>query len=160
MVGGLAVAILLVSSLVFPVFLAQPVQYREIQGLDAFGLLWRLGAELTIATALTEEILFRGILQALFKRSLGVTQALISTNVVFAFWHLVINALSIQQNMVVLPLVPLAAAQLIGYLGSLLAVGMAGLILSILRERTGHLAGSVVVHWVAVAAMTLLIYLR
>ncbi len=150
----------LVISLAFPVLLAQPVQYREIQSLDMFGLLWRLGVELTVATALTEEVLFRGILQALFKRSLGLTQALISTNVVFALWHLVINALSIQQNMLVLPLVPSVVAQVIGYLGSLIAVGMGGLILSILRERTHHLAASIIMHWVTVAAMTLLIYLR
>ena len=32
--------------------------------------------------------------------------------------------------------------------------------LSILRERTNHLAGSIGMHWVTVAAMTLLIYLR
>jgi membrane protease YdiL (CAAX protease family) len=158
--SGLGLAVPLVIFLAFPFLLAQPVHYREIQNLDVFGLLWRLGVELTVATALTEEILFRGILQALFKRSLSTTQALISTNVVFALWHLVINALSVKQNMLVLPLIPPVAAQVIGYLGSLIAVGTGGLILSILRERTNHLAGSIGMHWVTVAAMTLLVYLR
>lgn len=159
-VSGLGLAVLVVIFLAFPFLLAQPVRYREIQNLDAIGLLWRLGVELTIATALTEEILFRGILQALFKRSLNTTRALISTNVVFAMWHLVINALSVQQNMLALPLIPTVAAQVVGYLGSLIAVGIGGLILSVLRERTNHLAGSIGLHWVTVAAMTLLIYLR
>ena len=158
--SGLGLSVPLVIFLAFPFLLAQPVHYREIQNLDVFGLLWRLGVELTVATALTEEILFRGILQALFKRSLSTTQALISTNVVFALWHLVINALSVKQNMLVLPLIPPVAAQVIGYLGSLIAVGTGGLILSILRERTNHLAGSIGMHWVTVAAMTLLVYLR
>ncbi len=65
-VSGLGLAVLLVIFLAFPFLLAQPVRYREIQNLDTVGLLWRLGVEVTIATALTEEILFRGILQALF----------------------------------------------------------------------------------------------
>jgi membrane protease YdiL (CAAX protease family) len=85
---------------------------------------------------------------------------LISTNVVFALWHLAANALSIQQNPLALPLIPPVAAQVLGYLGSLVTLGAGGLILSILRERTKHLAGSIAMHWIAVAAMTLLIYLR
>lgn len=157
---GCLLAIPSVAFLAFPFFLAEPARYREIQDLSLLGLLWRLGAELTIATALTEEILFRGTLQALFKRSLNTTRALIVTNVVFALWHLAINALTLQQNAVVLPFVPMALAQAIGYLGSLLAVGIGGIILSILRERTTHLAGSIAAHWVSVAAMTFLVYIK
>ncbi len=158
--GGLAVAVPLVPFLAFPFLLSQPVQYGEIQGLDLPGLFWRLGVELTLATALTEEILFRGILQALFKRSLSANWALISTNAVFALWHLAANALSLQQNPVALPFISPVAAQVLGYLGSLVAVGVGGLILSLLRERTHHLAGSIAMHWVAVAAMTLVVSLR
>ncbi len=158
--SGLVLAFPLLIFLAFPVVLAQPVHYREIQNLDVLGMLWRLGVELAVATALTEEVLFRGILQALFKRSLSTTRALVSTNVVFALWHLAINALSVQQNPLALPWIPPAAAQLLGYLGSLIAVGIGGLILSILRERTNHLAGSIAMHWVTVAAMTVVVYTR
>ncbi len=158
--SGLGLAIPLVIFLAFPFLLAQPVQYREIQTLDALGLLWRLGIEATLATALTEEILFRGILQALFKRALNTAPALVAANLAFALWHLVANALSIQQNALALPLLPSNVAQIIGYLGSLLAVGTGGFVLSVLRERTNHLAGSICLHWGAVAAMTLVIYLR
>jgi membrane protease YdiL (CAAX protease family) len=158
--SGLVLAVPLLIFLAFPFLLSEPVQYREIQNLDVLGLVWRLGVELTIATALTEEILFRGILQALFRRSLNTTRALVSTNVVFALWHLVINALSLQQNMLALPLFPTVVTQVIGYLGSLIVVGIGGAILSTLRERTNHLAGSIAMHWVMVAAMTILIYLR
>ena len=157
---GLVIALPAVAFLAFPFLLAQPVRYSEIQNLDALGLVWRLGIELTLATALTEEILFRGILQALFKRSLSAPGALVWTNVVFALWHLVINAQSVQQNALALPFIPPAAAQAIGYLGSLIAVGVGGLVLSILRERTNHLAASICMHWVTVAAVTLLVYLR
>ncbi len=159
LVGGL-LAIPSVAFLAFPFLLAEPARYREIQDLSLLGLLWRLGAELTIATALTEEILFRGILQALFKRSLNAPRALIATNVVFALWHLAINALTLQQNAVVLPFVSAALAQALGYLGSLLTVGIGGVVLSILRERTNHLAGSIAAHWVSVAAMTILVYVQ
>jgi membrane protease YdiL (CAAX protease family) len=157
---GCLLAILSVAFLAFPFLLAEPARYQEIQDLSPLVLLWRLGAELTIATALTEEILFRGILQALFKRSLNTVRALIATNVVFALWHLAINALTLQQNAVVLPFIPAAFAQAIGYLGSLLAVGIGGVILSILRERTNHLAGSIAAHWMPVAAMTILVYVK
>ncbi len=158
--SGLALALLLIAFLSYPFVLAAPIHYGEIQNLDGPGLLWRLGVELTVATALAEEVLFRGILQALFKRALSLRLALVSTNVVFALWHLWINAQSVQQNQIALPLIPADAAQVLGYLGSLLAVGIGGGILSILRERTNHLAGSIALHWVAVAAMTVLIYLR
>ncbi len=162
-IGALAGCLLAAPSvafLAFPFLLAEPAHYREIQGLSLFGLLWRLGAELTIATTLSEEILFRGILQALFKRTLNTTRALIATNVVFALWHLAVNALTLQQNVLVLPLVPAAFAQPIGYLCSLLTVGIGGVILSVLRERTHHLAGSITAHWVSVAVMTILVYVK
>ncbi len=158
--AGLGLAALLITFLAFPVVLAQPVRYREIQNLDTVGLLWRVGVELTIVTAFAEEVLFRGILQAFFKRSLNTTRALILTNIVFALWHLVTNALSVQQNDLALPWIPTIAAQVIGYLGSLVAVGIGGFVLSILRERTNHLAGSISMHWITVAAMTLVIYFR
>jgi membrane protease YdiL (CAAX protease family) len=118
----------------------------------------QFGVELTIATALTEEMLFRGVLQALFRRSLGTSSALIATNIVFALWHLAINALTLSQNAVALPFIPSAWAQVLGYLGSLIAVGIGGFILSILRERTNHLAASIVAHWVSVGAITVLVY--
>ena len=146
--------------LIFPFLLTEPARYREIQNLDAVGLLWRLGVELTIATALTEELVFRGILQALFKRSLSAIRALVATNFVFALWHLAINALTLEQNTLALPLIPTAVAQTVGYLGSLIVVGIGGVILSVLRERTNHLAGSIAAHWVSVAAMTIVLYLR
>ncbi len=162
-IGVLAGCLLAIPSLAFlasPLLLAGPLHYPEIQDLSLLGLLWRLGAELTIATALTEEILFRGILQALFKRSLDTTRALIATNSFFALWHLAINALTVQQNAVELPFIPTALAQALGYLVSLLAVGIGGLILSIVRDRTNHLAGSIAAHWVSVAAMTILVYVK
>lgn len=159
-VSGLALAALLSAALAFPLLLAGPVRYREIQDLDTIGLLWRLGVEATVATALAEEILFRGILEALFKRSVNAIRAIIFTSVVFALWHLEANAMSVQQNTLVLPFFPAAVTQIIGYLGSLVAVGIGGVVLSVLRERTNHLAGSVALHWVAVAAMTILLYLQ
>ncbi len=144
--------------LTFPFLLVEPARYREIQNLSLPGLLWRLGVELTIATALVEEVLFRGILQALFKRSLSTARALVATNTVFALWHLAVNAQTLQQNALALPFIPAALAQAIGYLGSLITVGIGGIVLSILRERTNHLAGSMVAHWVVVAAMTVAVY--
>lgn len=158
MVIGCLLAIPSLTFLAFPVLLAEPARYREIQDLSRMGLLWRLGLELTISTALTEEILFRGVLQALFKRTLKATGALIATNIVFALWHLAINALTLSQNTVLLPFIPSAWAQVLGYLSSLIVVGIGGFILSILRERTNHLAASIVAHWVSVAAITVLVY--
>ncbi|MDE3090754.1 MAG: CPBP family intramembrane metalloprotease [Chloroflexota bacterium] len=161
-VSGMVIGCLLVipslAFLAFPVLLAEPARYREIQDLSRIGLLWRLGVELTIATALTEEILFRGILQALFKRALKATGALVATSIIFALWHLASNALTLSQNAVVLPFIPSGWAQVFGYLGSLVAVGIGGFILSTLRERTNHLAASIVAHWVSVAAITVLVY--
>lgn len=158
--AGLVLAVPPLLFLAFPFLLAGPARYREIQTLDAPALMWRLGAEVTVATAFTEEFLFRGVLQSLFKRVLSLPLALISTNVVFASWHLVTNALTLQQNILALPFVPAVLNQVLGYVGSLVAVGVGGLALSLLRERTNHLAGSIAAHWVAVAAMTMTLYIQ
>jgi len=161
-VGGFVGLVMVVPSLIFfafPFAITDHVHYAEIERLDFAGFLWRVGAEAIIATAFTEEFIFRGVLQSLYKRSLGATRAIVATNVVFMLWHLVPNVLTLQQNPVVLPFVSNVVAQSIGYLGSLIAVAFSGFVFSVLRERTKHLAGSIVAHWVAVAMMTIAIYL-
>lgn len=157
---GLGLSIVLVVFFLFPVVLTGPVRYSSIEELDSIGLVWRLGVDLTIAVALTEEVLFRGILQALFRQALSVRGAVVATSITFALWHLVVNALSLQQNPVTLLGLPSQVALGLGYVGALVAVGAGGGILSTLRERTGNLAGSVLVHWAADAVMTLVIYAR
>ncbi len=159
-VVGLVLAAPPLLFMIFPFLLTAPPRYHEIQTLDAAGLIWRLGVEASIATALTEEFLFRGVLQALFTRVLTGPLALVSTNIVFALWHLAANALTLEQNTLALPFVPAALAQWLGYAGSLVAVGIGGFVFSLLRERTHHLAGSIAAHWVSVAAMTILIYVQ
>ncbi len=161
-IAGLLVGLVLAAPplvfFAFPFLLANPVRYHEIGGLNTIGFVWRVGVEATLATALTEEAVFRGVLQALFKRSLNVTWGIVATNVVFALWHLATNAFTLTQNQIALPFVPSTAAQVIGYIGSLVTVAVGGILFSILRERTHHLAGSIVAHWATVALMTIVIF--
>jgi membrane protease YdiL (CAAX protease family) len=144
----------------FPVLLDTPPNYVEIDRLSVAGFVWRVGVEATIATALTEEIIFRGVLQTLFARSLGIVRAVTATTIVFVLWHLVTNALTLGQNTVTLPLLPSTVSQALGYFGSLLVVGVAGLVFSIVRIRIGSLVGSVMAHWVSVAAITIFLFMR
>jgi membrane protease YdiL (CAAX protease family) len=146
--------------LIFPVLLDTPPNYAEIDRLSVVGFVWRVGVEATIATALTEEVIFRGVLHTLFARSLGIVRAVIATTIVFVLWHLASNALTLGQNSVTLPMLPSTVSQALGYLGSLLVVGIAGLVFSLVRIRTGSLVGSVMSHWVSVAAITIFLFVR
>lgn len=159
-VVGLVMCVGLAMFFLFPIILTGPVRYRSIEQLSGPGLAWRLGIELPIAVAFTEEVLFRGILQALFRRYVAVSRAIASTSIVFSLWHIVVNFQSMLQNPLALPFIAPEIGFTLGYIGALAAVGIGGVILSLLRERTGHLAASIIVHWLADAVMTVVVYFR
>ncbi len=100
---------------------------------------------LLIATAVVEELAFRGLLQAMFKPALGQTAALIATACSWAAWHLAVNAQTLTSIGGTHSPAIIAAI----FLAQNLAVLLGGLLLGWLRERTGNLAGCILAHWIA-----------
>jgi membrane protease YdiL (CAAX protease family) len=102
------------------------------------GLLLRL----LLATAVCEEVWFRGLLQACWVRLLGPGRGIAVGAVLFALWHLAIWAWTLER-VVLTPPLPFALV----YPAGLVALAVAGLLFGWLREASGHLAGPIVAHW-------------
>jgi membrane protease YdiL (CAAX protease family) len=102
-----------------------------------------------LATSLFEELLFRGILQALAIRSWGVVRGVAWVSLAFALWHLVVNYRTIRATAV--GHVP--ALFWLAQLAALIGVAAGSLVLSILRLRTGGLSAPVGFHWAVVVTM-------
>ena len=107
---------------------------------------------LLVATALCEEIWFRGVLQACWVRLLGPGRGIVVTAALFAAWHLAIWAWTLDQ-VTLTPALPFALT----YPAGLLILGIAGLLFGWLRQATGHLAGPVVAHWAIDVALVILV---
>lgn len=151
---GLLIASLAALVLAFPP-LPVPIAYPEFRNQGSSQLLWRLLVELPFATALCEELAFRGVLQAMFCRSLLPLRAAIGTNAAFALWHMAVNFHTVSgTNIGAMGLAPLAV------LGAMVSVFVGGMIFSVLRLRTGNLVGSIVAHWLIDALMTLAAYVH
>lgn len=147
---GAIVAAPMAAYLLFPVGIpGGQVAYQgeEARGLGPF-LLWALVRQ-PLATSLFEELLFRGILQALAIRSWGVVRGVAWVSLAFALWHLVVNYRTIRATAV--GHVP--ALFWLAQLAALIGVAAGSLVLSILRLRTGGLSAPVGFHWAVVVTM-------
>jgi membrane protease YdiL (CAAX protease family) len=139
-----------------PLVTGEPVRAGEINDLSGSGMAIRLALRVPVATALFEEVAFRGILYAVWLRATDLRRTVLGTGVVFALWHTVITFKSVSEAEVVesAPLVALA------YLGSLAGLFVGGVAFALLRWRTGGVAGPFFFHWIVVALMTLAVWLR
>lgn len=102
-----------------------------------------------IATALSEELMFRGALFGAWQRQGGTTMAVVASSVVFALWHGVIGFGTVADAGVV------SHPALVGggYVLVLTGLLIAGVVLAWLRARTGSIAAPVGLHWSVNAAM-------
>jgi membrane protease YdiL (CAAX protease family) len=100
-----------------------------------------------LSTAVFEEIAFRGVLHAKLVRLLGVRRAVLAGSGLFAAWHAVIAWHNLHQAGLPRPI------RTVSYLGAMAALFVAGVILGALRQMTGHVAGSIVAHWLMVVAI-------
>lgn len=127
----------------FPPLVGQAVEYTPLGSLSWEALLWRAFVWTPLATAIPEEVAFRGVLLGTLRRRLTDNQAVLLSAVVFAVWHGVIVSRTVALTN--LQAQPLLAA--LGLLGAYLAVCVGGILFAWLRLATGHLAGSIVAHW-------------
>jgi membrane protease YdiL (CAAX protease family) len=104
---------------------------------------------LLLASAVCEELWFRGLLQACWGRVLGPVGGILVSAVLFAAWHLVVWGWTLSQVAIQPPL-PLALT----YPAGLAVLAFAGGFFGWLRQATGHLVGPVVAHWLIVLVLT------
>ncbi len=113
-------------------------------------LLWRVLIEIPLGTVLAEEIMFRGVLPAMFRRRFAAkrnwaVRADVTAALLFGLWH-------------VLPSLDLAGANSafkdLGAAGTVIAIGgsvvgtaAAGLMFSWLRNRSGSVVAPMLLHW-------------
>jgi membrane protease YdiL (CAAX protease family) len=126
-----------------------PVREEAIRALAPIAFLTLLFGQTLFATAIAEELAFRGLLQARLRTVFDARKAILIGALAFTGWHGVINARTLVGT-------GLASDPVIGTvacLGQALAVFIGGMAFGVLRERSGNLAGCIVAHWVVDALL-------
>jgi membrane protease YdiL (CAAX protease family) len=121
-----------------------PIGLDEIRLLAPAGFLALALGHTFFATALSEEIAFRGLLLGRLRAAFGPGAAILISALAFAAWHAVVNARTLME----VNLGAYSGLAGLAYLGQGMAVFVGGLGFGLLRERSGNLAGCVLAHWI------------
>jgi membrane protease YdiL (CAAX protease family) len=133
----------------FPLVMNRAVTQPELHGLRPGHLLALLTGQFLLSTAVFEEVAFRGVLHAKLVRLVGVKRALLIGSGLFSAWHAVITWHNLRESNLPRRLfAPLYGAAMVVLFG-------AGLLFGGLRQGTGHLAGSILAHWLMVSTIVL-----
>lgn len=145
---GAAFGFLIAVGLVVPVFIALShpataslIADERVARLDREELMFRVLVRIPLATALLEEVAFRGVLPALWRRA-GRVAAIVVPSAAFGLWHIVPALDAIELNSPELG----TAATILGVAGSVLLTTVAGALLIWLRLRARTLAAPLAFH--------------
>ncbi|WP_436498239.1 CPBP family intramembrane glutamic endopeptidase [Actinokineospora sp. HUAS TT18] len=101
-----------------------------------------------VHTILIEEIAFRSVLPAMLRGRLGTAWAIGLSSALFGLWHIVPALRLSTQNVALGSAVGTdVRAQLLVVAGTVLFTGLAGVLLSELRRRSGSVLASAGLHW-------------
>ncbi len=114
-------------------------------------LLLHVGLEIPIGTVLAEEMMFRGVLPAMFRRRFAhkrswAVRADVTAAVLFGLWH-VLPSLDLARSNAALKALPLGLGLPAAIVGSVAATAAAGLGFTWLRNRSGSLLAPILLHW-------------
>lgn len=114
-------------------------------------MLWRVLVAIPFGTVLMEEMAFRGVLPAMFRRRCahrpdGALRADLLAALLFGLWHMLPSLDLGDANPVFRDLLPGAVGTVVAVSGSVLATAAAGMALSWLRNRSGSLAAPIMFH--------------
>ena len=115
---------------------------QRVAGLDGGQLAYQVLVRIPVGTVVWEEIAFRGVLQAALRRVLSEPLATAAGAAVFGLWHIRPTAGALAAN-------GLAAGRgrrVLAVTGVVAGMAGAGVVLSVLRERSGSLVAPVLVH--------------
>jgi membrane protease YdiL (CAAX protease family) len=153
--GALSIPVMLFVILA-PLITGDTVQAHGIEHLSLADLAWRVGVRVPLGTALVEELLFRGVLFALWLRAAGVHTAVVATAVAFGLWHCVISFDTVSSSGVV------SSPAMVGLSYAITLVGLTagGVFFALLRWRTGSIAAPLVFHWTFNAIAAIAVWAR
>lgn len=132
-----------------PAFTGDSAEAQGAADMSGAEFAYRALIFIPIATALPEELMFRGALFGAWQIQGGTTVAVVASSVVFALWHGVISFGTVADAGVVSH----PALIGIGYVLALTGLFIAGVVLALLRVRTGGVAAPVGLHWSVNAAI-------
>jgi membrane protease YdiL (CAAX protease family) len=155
--GALLMLPLLTLLLMLEIRTVRPDQLSHLGSLLAAGILSGF------AIALIEEVFFRGILFTAVSRTSGVIAAVLAPSALYAALHFLGGKLSVpadavswQHGFVVLAKLFERYSDPIGLADSFLALFVLGILLSLVRLRTGAIAGGIGLHAAGVAAIAVI----
>jgi uncharacterized protein len=125
-----------------------------VQGTAWRVLAWQVLIRIPVGTALFEETMFRGVLYAVWKRTMGAWPAACWSSVAFVFWH-VVAELHRQERQG-------HAWGSDGFTAALPVFGFlfgAGMVLCWLREKSGGVVAPTILHWAANSSSAIAMYL-
>lgn len=137
--GGAPLVVILVLMLL-PGQLGRDIVASGIGDIGAGRFVYRVAVQVAITTVLFEEFAFRGLLQALMLQSLPASRAVAYSAVVFGLWHTGLQYYSFASQR--------GLTRLGATLGGTLVYGLLGVLLALVRQRTGGLAPAIVAHGV------------
>ena len=151
-VTGLIPLVVVLALIFLPGRLGRDIVRAGIGNIPPLQFAFRLVVQIGFATVLCEELAFRGVLFVLLNRTFATPYTVALDAAAYGRWHVVLqlNAFAGQQG------VRRAAAAA----GGVIAYGLLGVALAVLRQRAGGLAAPIVAHGLLDIGMFAGMYLR
>ena len=114
-------------------------------GVSTGSMLWKVLVAIPLATALMEELVFRGVLLGAAARVTSTTRAVLVSAVAFGLWHVQPTVGSLSANAATDGIGGPTAVGVVA--GVVVAMTVAGVVLAALRLRSGSLVAPFLAHW-------------
>ena len=154
LLSGLVLTLPPLIFFLFPVVVGS-IDYTPIKQLSTSAFLLRVLVEVPLMTALTEELLFRQYLMGRFKTP-NLAKTLLVNASIFTLWHLVVQMRTVLDTNLSSNLFMTGVA----YIGGLLSVFVGGVVFGLVRSYTGSFLYSAFTHWLNVALMIVIIWVK
>ena len=142
--GGVIAAVLVVAALIPPLLdIFADARFGDVAGTEA---LYELFVRIPIATALAEEVAFRGVVLGLFLLWFSPRQAVIFSSVLFGLWH-VLPGLEALDTAEIDDSLDSVQGGVIAVAGQVLVTAFAGAVFAWLRIRGRHVVAAAIPHW-------------
>ncbi len=151
-VAGLLPLVMILALMFLPGQLGRDIVASGVGTISTRGFAYRVCVQVSLATVVCEEFAFRGVLQVLLVRAVGVPRSAAFDALAFGLWHVVL-----QYN-------GFASVRGLGRwgaaLGGSLVYAVLGLILSVARQSGGGLLAAIVAHGVLDILMFAAMFVR
>jgi membrane protease YdiL (CAAX protease family) len=153
--GGALGAAPIAFILIVPAVTGDAITTEGSGDLTTTEVLYRALIAIPIATALPEEIIFRGALFGAWLQARGIAVAVVASSAIFSLWHGVISF----NTVVDAGVVSHPALVGLGYAITLAGLFVGGVIFAWLRIRTGSIIAPICIHWSVNATMLTALWL-